>query len=82
MPAIQRVTARYLERFEPMSVMASLKDVGHGGAQSEIREFGNGVFPQRIYVEYLRTRSRDLPLILDPASPDHIPAAVELLRFI
>jgi sugar phosphate isomerase/epimerase len=73
-PARQRVTADLLDRFEDRFVLAHLKDVDPGGAEVATGEFGTGVFPQHVYLEFLAARRPDLPLILEHLPLDHVPA--------
>jgi sugar phosphate isomerase/epimerase len=75
LPARERLTADFLGRFEPRFVLAHLKDVDPGGADVATGEFGTGVFPQHIYLEFLGARRSDLPLILEHLPLDHVPAA-------
>jgi len=74
--AAERLTAEFFARFEHRFVLAHLKDVGEQGAEVDTPEFGTGVFPQRMYLEFLRARRFDLPLILEHLPPEHIPAAI------
>jgi sugar phosphate isomerase/epimerase len=74
-PARERVTADFLDRFEHRFVLAHLKDVDRGGAEVATGEFGTGVFPQHVYLEFLAARRPDLPLILEHLPLDHVPAA-------
>jgi hexulose-6-phosphate isomerase len=69
-PAAERVTRDFLDRFEHRFVLAHLKDVSEEGAEAVTPEFGTGVFPQRVYVEFLAERRPDLALILE-----HLPLA-------
>jgi sugar phosphate isomerase/epimerase len=80
LPAAERVTQAFFDRFEHRFVLAHLKDVGVEGAERDTPEFGTGVFPQRRYVEFLRARRPDLPLILEHLPFEHIPAAVRRLE--
>jgi sugar phosphate isomerase/epimerase len=75
LPARERLTADFLDRFEHRFVLAHLKDVDPGGAEVATGEFGTGVFPQHLYLEFLGTRRPDLPLILEHLPLDHVPAA-------
>jgi sugar phosphate isomerase/epimerase len=75
LPARERLSADFLDRFEHRFVLAHLKDVDPGGADVATGEFGTGVFPQGIYLEFLATRRPDLPLILEHLPLDHVPAA-------
>jgi sugar phosphate isomerase/epimerase len=75
LPARERLTADFLDRFEHRFVLAHLKDVDPGGAEVATGEFGTGVFPQRLYLEFLGARRPDLPLILEHLPLDHVPAA-------
>lgn len=79
-PAAADHATDFLRRFDQHLTLAHLKDVSADGAENDTPEFGLGVFPQEIFLEYLRTRRSDLPLILEHLPFDHIPAAVERLR--
>ena len=71
-PAADRVTSDFLKRFEHRFVLAHLKDVTGAGAEAETPEFGTGVFPQRVYVEFLAERRPDLPLVLEHLPLDNV----------
>ncbi|MCS7219948.1 MAG: sugar phosphate isomerase/epimerase family protein [Anaerolineae bacterium] len=79
-PARERITAELLRRFEHRFVLAHLKDVSAEGAEVATPEFGQGVFPQQLYLDFLRTRRPDLPIILEHLPLAHIPAAIQRLR--
>ena len=70
----ERETSELLDRFEPRFVLAHLKDVSPDGAQAGTPEFGTGVFAQRPYLEFLRTRRPDLDLIAEHMPLEHVPA--------
>jgi sugar phosphate isomerase/epimerase len=74
-PARERLTADFLDRYEHRFVLAHAKDVDPGGAEVATPEFGTGVYPQQLYLEFLGTRRPDLPLILEHLPLDHVPAA-------
>jgi sugar phosphate isomerase/epimerase len=80
LPVRERITREFLDRFESRFVIAHLKDVGADGAEKGTPEFGKGVFPFPPYLEFLRTRRPDLPLVLEHLPFDHFPAAIERLR--
>jgi sugar phosphate isomerase/epimerase len=80
LPSQERVTEEFLDRFEHRFVLAHLKDVDPGGADVATIEFGTGVFSQAPYVEFLATKRRDLPLILEHLPLGHVPAAVTRFR--
>ncbi len=80
LPARERVVTHFLNRFEHRFVLAHLKDVSARGAEVETPEFGMGVFPQKLYLSFLRTHRPDLPLILEHLPFDHIPAAIQRVR--
>jgi sugar phosphate isomerase/epimerase len=80
LPARERVTSDFLQGFEHRFVLAHLKDVDPGGAETGTGEFGTGVFPQRLYVDFLAEHRPDLPLILEHLPLDHVPQAIRLLR--
>jgi len=79
-PAAADLTADFLRRFERHFTLAHLKDVSPEGAENETPEFGLGIFPQEVFLEYLRTRRSDLPLIFEHLPFDHIPGAVKRLH--
>ena len=78
-PARERVARELLGRFEPVFVVAHVKDVGPDGAEVSTPEVGTGVFVQEPYFEFLQTRRPDLPLILEHLDESRIPAAMELV---
>jgi sugar phosphate isomerase/epimerase len=80
MPAQARFTRDFLDRFEHRFVIAHLKDVDRAGAEAGTPELGTGAFDQRPYLEFLRDRRRDLPLILEHLPLDHVPQAVRKVR--
>ncbi len=75
-----QATEAFFRRFKDHFVIAHLKDVCLEGAEVDTPEFGLGVFPQAIYIEFLRTQRPDLPLILEHLPDEHIPAALERLQ--
>jgi L-ribulose-5-phosphate 3-epimerase len=79
-PASERITGAFLQRFEHRFVLAHLKDVDPGGAEVATGEFGTGVFPQRVYLEFLAEQRPDLPLILEHLPLDHVPEASRRVR--
>ncbi|MBA3330152.1 MAG: sugar phosphate isomerase/epimerase [Actinobacteria bacterium] len=79
-PAQERSTRDLLERFEHRFVLAHGKDVDAGGAEAGTPELGTGVFAQRPYLEFLRTRRPDLPLILEHLPLEHLPAGIRRIR--
>jgi sugar phosphate isomerase/epimerase len=79
-PARERTTAELLERLEHRFVIAHLKDVAPEGAEAATPEFGTGVFPQRQYLDFLRERRPDLPLVLEHLPLDHLAQASERVR--
>lgn len=84
MPTQERHTQGLLDRFEHRFVLAHLKDVDAGGAEVATPELGTGVFAHRPYLEFLRDRRPDLPLIVEHLPLDHMPRAIarvqQLLR--
>jgi sugar phosphate isomerase/epimerase len=80
LPARERLTAAFLDRFEHRFVLAHLKDVDPGGAETGTGEFGTGVFPQSVYLKFLAERRPDLPLILEHLPLDHVPEASRRVR--
>ncbi|MSP12294.1 MAG: sugar phosphate isomerase/epimerase [Chloroflexi bacterium] len=82
LPVATRTVAQFLERFEPHFVLAHLKDVSAAGAEMDTPEFGTGVFPHKLYLDFLRTRRPDLPVILEHLPFDRIPAAIQRIHAI
>ena len=80
LPAQERHTSELLDRFEHRFVLAHLKDVDAEGAEAGTPELGTGVFSQRPYLEFLRDRRPDLPLIVEHLPLDHVPRALERIR--
>ena len=79
LPAHERVTAAFLDRFEHRFVLAHVKDVGPDGAEVSTPTVGTGVFAQAPYFAFLRERRPDLRLTLEHLAPEQIPAA---MRFV
>jgi len=79
-PAQERATAELLDRFEDRFVIAHLKDVDPLGAEAGSPAFGTGAFEQGPYLDFLRERRPDLPLILEHLPLEEIPAAIERVR--
>jgi sugar phosphate isomerase/epimerase len=80
LPARERFTADFVRRFEHHFVLAHLKDVDPGGAETGTGEFGTGVFPQNLYLEFLAEHRSDLPLILEHLPLDHVHDAARRVR--
>lgn len=76
LPAHERATTEFLDRFEHRFVLAHVKDVGPDGAEVSTPAVGTGVFAQKPYVAFLRENRPDLPLILEHLTPEQIPAAM------
>lgn len=74
--AQDRATSELLARFEDRFVVAHLKDVDPGGVEVASPAFGTGVFNQQPYLEFLRDRRPDLPLVLEHLALDEIPQAI------
>jgi sugar phosphate isomerase/epimerase len=77
LPAQERATTELFDRFEDRFVVAHLKDVNPLGAEAGSPSFGTGAFSQAPYLEFLRTRRPDLPLILEHLPLEEIPQAIE-----
>ena len=60
LPAQERVTQAFLDRYEHRFVIAHAKDVGPGGAEESTPELGTGVFEQGLYLTFLERRRPDL----------------------
>jgi sugar phosphate isomerase/epimerase len=80
LPAAERISADWLNRFEHRFVLVHLKDVSSEGAEVDTPEFGQGVYPHKLFLDFLRTRRPDLPLIIEHLPFDHIPAAIRLIH--
>jgi sugar phosphate isomerase/epimerase len=76
LPAQDRLLDEFLSRFESRFVLAHLKDVGVDGHKTTRPEFGKGVFRHAPYLEFLRTRRPDLPLVLEHLPLKHVPDAI------
>ena len=76
LPAEDRFLDEYLTRFESRFVLAHLKDVGVDGVTTTRPEFGTGVFDHGPYLEFLRTRRPDLPLVLEHLPIEHVRDAI------
>jgi len=79
LPAHERVTGAYLDRFEHRFVLAHVKDVGPGGAEVSTPAVGTGVFAQAPYFAFLRERRPDLRVSLEHLTPEQVTAA---MRFV
>lgn len=77
LPRKEQVVAAFLRQFKDRFVLAHLKDVSQDGAEIDTPAFGQGVFPQRIYLDFLRQHRPDLPLILEHVTVDQIPAVLQ-----
>jgi sugar phosphate isomerase/epimerase len=79
-PTQERHTHELLNRFEHRFVLAHLKDVDAEGAEVATPELGTGVFAQRPYLEFLRDRRPDLPLIVEHLPLDHMPRSIARIQ--
>lgn len=77
LPQKEQVVAAFLQQFKDRFVLAHLKDVSQAGAESDTPAFGQGVFPQQLYLDFLRRERPDLPLIIEHASVDQIPKVLQ-----
>jgi sugar phosphate isomerase/epimerase len=75
LPEKEAVTRDFLMRFQDRFVIAHLKDVDARGAEVDTPMFGQGVFPFPVYIEFLRDKRPDLPIIHEHLPFDAIPAA-------
>jgi len=76
--AQERLTRRFVARYEHRFVLAHLKDVGRDA--TETIEFGTGVFPQTPYLQFLRERPPALPMIVEHLPLDHAPSVLQRAR--
>jgi sugar phosphate isomerase/epimerase len=72
-PVHEEATDVLLDGFEDRFVVAHLKDVDAGGAETGTPEFGTGVFAQAPYLDFLRTRRPDLGVIVEHLPLAHVP---------
>jgi len=73
----EQVVAAFLQQFKDRFVLAHLKDVSQQGAESDTPAFGQGVFPQQLYLDFVRKERPDLPLILEHGAVDQLPGVLE-----
>ena len=76
LPAQERVSQEFLDLFEDRFVLARLDDVAASNGSLSRPEFGFGEFAQRPYLDFLRERRPDLPLVFDRLPIADVPAAV------
>ena len=76
----EQVVGAFLRQFKDRFVVAHLKDVHQEGAEVDTPAFGQGVFPQQIYLDFLNQERPDLPLIVEHLSVDQLPAALQQLQ--
>jgi sugar phosphate isomerase/epimerase len=76
--AQERLARQFFARYEHRFVLAHLKDISDDATQTI--EFGTGVFPQRPYLEFLRDRRPDLPIIIEHLPLDHVPMVMRFAR--
>ena len=79
LPRKEQVVAAFLQQFKDRFVLAHLKDVSQAGAEIDTPAFGQGVFPQQLYLDFLRRERPDLPLIIEHAPVDQIPEILQKL---
>lgn len=80
LPVAEETARNFFAQFEHRFVLAHLKDVAASGAEHDTPEFGTGVFPQQMYIHWLREHRPDLPLILEHLPWEHIPDAILQVR--
>lgn len=73
----EQVVAAFLQQFKNRFVLAHLKDVSPQGAESDTPAFGQGVFPQQLYLDFVRKERPDLPLILEHVAVDQLSSVLE-----
>jgi len=76
LPAQERVNREFLDLFEDRFVLARLDDVAASNGSLSRSGFGLGEFAQRPYLDFLRERRPDLPLVFDHLPIEEVPAAV------
>ncbi len=77
LPRKEQVVAAFLQQFKDRFVLAHLKDVSQAGAEIDTPAFGQGVFPQQLYLDFLQRERPDLPLILEHVSVDQVPEVLQ-----
>lgn len=73
----EQVVAEFLQQFKDRFVLAHLKDVSRQGAESDTPAFGQGIFPQQLYLDFVQKERPDLPLILEHVAVDQFPGVLE-----
>ena len=91
-PTADLVAQEFFDRYADLFVIAHLKDVAPLGADGTAEENGGradltgtpefctGIFPQQVYMRFLRDRRPDLPIILEHLPDDSIPDAFRRFR--
>lgn len=91
-PTADLVAQEFFDRYADLFVIAHLKDVAPLGADGTAEENGGradltgtpefctGIFPQQVYMRFLRDRRPDLPIILEHLPDDSIPEACRRFR--
>lgn len=91
-PVADLVCKEFTEKHADRFVIAHLKDVAPLGADGTARdhkgradlvgtpEFCTGIFPQQIYMRFLRDRRPDLPVIVEHLPDANIPGALQRFR--
>ncbi len=82
LPQSAPLSAGFLQRFKDDFAIAHLKDVSSEGAEVDTPEFGTGIFPQGLYVDFLKAERPDLPVIFEHLPFEHIPVAIQRLQAI
>ncbi len=80
LPRKEQAVGAFLEQFRDRFVLAHLKDVSREGAEVDTPAFGQGVFPQRLYLDFLQHERPDLPLIVEHLSVDQLPAVLQRVQ--
>ena len=91
-PTADLVAQEFFDRYADLFVIAHLKDVAPLGADGTAEENGGradltgtpefctGIFPQQVYMRFLRDRRPDLPIIVEHLPYDNIPEAFRRFR--
>lgn len=80
LPRKDEAIRAFLDQFRDDFAVAHLKDVSDVGAEVDTPGFGQGVFPQHIYLDFLKSERPDLPLVLEHVAVERILATLQKLH--